>query len=324
LLGLAIGDALGMPTQLMRREDIAADYGVITGLVAAGPRQIIAAGLPAGSITDDTEQALLLADLLISSDGQLDARVFADALLHWETTMEAKGSLDLLGPSTKKAIERISAGYPPAESGVFGATNGAAMRIAPVGIAVPPEPLSHFVDAVVAASMVTHNTSTGLAAAAAVGAAVSVGVEGGTFQEMVTVATLAADLASERGNWVPGGQIGARITWVTRHMRSLRPEDYAHELDAVVGTDVAAQESVVAAFGILAVASSPWEATCLGAMVGGDTDTIAAIVGAISGAHAGTAAWPPDAARKVRQVNAINLSRRVAGLLRLRGRTFEN
>jgi ADP-ribosylglycohydrolase len=320
LTGLAVGDALGMPTQSMRRADILADYGPITGLTAAGPRQVIAAGMPAGAVTDDTEQAMLLARLLIAGDGQIDPLVFAEALVSWEAVMAAKGSLDLLGPSTREAVRALAAGVPAAEAGRRGATNGAAMRIAPVGVATPPAPLAALVDAVVAASMITHNTSIGLAAAAAVGAAVSAGVDGGSRADCAEIAIAAADSAAGRGHWVAGGQIGPRIAWVTSHLPRVSPEAWADELDAVVGTGVPAQESVVAAFGILAVAPSAWAAVCLAASVGGDTDTIAAIVGSIAGAVDGMSAWPADTVGRVEHINGLDLAQVAADLLRLRSR----
>ena len=99
--------------------------------------------------------------------------------------MAERGSLDLLGPSTKRAVAAVLAGTPPDEAGAAGDTNGAAMRIAPVGIAValPAASASHadlstLVDHVVMASSVTHNTGIALAGAAAVAAAVSAGVSG--------------------------------------------------------------------------------------------------------------------------------------------------
>ncbi|MGE8398696.1 MAG: ADP-ribosylglycohydrolase family protein, partial [Burkholderiales bacterium] len=55
--GLALGDALGMPTQSLSREQIQQRFGAIRSLEDAGPDQPIAANMPAGSITDDTEQA---------------------------------------------------------------------------------------------------------------------------------------------------------------------------------------------------------------------------------------------------------------------------
>jgi ADP-ribosylglycohydrolase len=276
--------------------------------------------MPAGAVTDDTEQALLLARLLIAGDGRIEPLAFAEALMSWERVMAAKGSLDLLGPSTRAAVRALAAGVAAAEAGRRGATNGAAMRIGPVGVATPPAPLAAFVDAVVAASMVTHNTSIGLAAAAAVGAAVSAAVEGGSRADCIEIAIAAADLAAGRGHWVPGGQIGPRIAWVTRHLPQVAPEARAAELDAVVGTSVAAQESVVAAFGILAVAPTAWDAVCLAASAGGDTDTIGAIAGSIAGALDGMSAWPAATVRRIEAVNALDLGPVAAGLLRLRAR----
>ena len=51
--------------------------------------------------------------------------------------MRARGSLDLLGPSTKRALTALLAGADIDQAGRFGVTNGAAMRITPVGIATP-------------------------------------------------------------------------------------------------------------------------------------------------------------------------------------------
>jgi len=104
-----------------------------------------------------------------------------------------RGSLDLLGPSTKRAVAALLAGTAPDQAGAGGDTNGAAMRIAPVGIAVAldlPHPATFqraavqrsmvsLVDQVEAASRLTHNTSIALAGAAAVAAAVSAGLRAG-------------------------------------------------------------------------------------------------------------------------------------------------
>ena len=69
LAGLALGDALGMPTQAMSPEQIRAVYGRVTGLVDGDVSQPYAPGMPAGSVTDDTEQALLIASLLVRGGG---------------------------------------------------------------------------------------------------------------------------------------------------------------------------------------------------------------------------------------------------------------
>ena len=54
LTGLALGDALGMPTQSMSPAQIRRYYGAITGLHDAVAEQPVAPSMPAGSVTDDT------------------------------------------------------------------------------------------------------------------------------------------------------------------------------------------------------------------------------------------------------------------------------
>lgn len=316
--GLALGDALGMPTQSMSAGQIAADHGPITGFVAPGPHQRIARGMPAGSITDDTEQAVLLARLLVEHQGAAPPPVLAEALLRWEHRMRERGSLDLLGPSTRSALERLGNGVAPAEAGRYGSTNGAAMRITPVGIAHDVADLAVFVGAVVEASQVTHNTSLGLAAAAAVGAAVSAGVGGASVAEALEVAVAAADLAEQRGHWVAGGRISARLRWAVPYLRSLPVPERAGAVTDVVGTSVASQESVVAALALAAVSDDPWSTLCLAAGCGGDTDTVAAMAGAVLGATSGTAAWPAAEVAVLERVNDLHLDPLVDQLLALR------
>ena len=296
LYGLAIGDALGMPTQLLSRREIVERWGsFLTGFEPAPPDHPIAAGLPAGAITDDTEQAVLLGRLLVKGHGTVAPRELAQALVSLERDMAARGSLDLLGPSTKRAVAAVLAGVPPEEAGASGDTNGAAMRIAPVGIAVPPE-LPALVDHVVAASYVTHNTGLALAGAAAVAAAVSAGLAGAGIAEATALAVRAARIGAERGHWVAGADVAARIEWAAGLVAGRDRAEAAELIYTLVGTSLATQESVPAAFAVLAaVPDDPWQACLLAASLGGDCDTIAAMAGAIAGACHGLEAFPAHA-----------------------------
>ncbi|HKN51534.1 MAG TPA: ADP-ribosylglycohydrolase family protein [Amycolatopsis sp.] len=317
--GLAVGDALGMPTQDMSRAAIAAAYGPVTGLVDAIADQPIAPARPAGSITDDTEQAVMLARLLIDGHGRVEPRVFADALLIWEADMIRRGSADLLGPSTKRALERLQDGVPAEEAGRTGTTNGAAMRVTPVGIATPPEDLDALVDAVVATAKVTHNTTIGIASAAAVAAAVSTAIDGATLTEALDAGEEAAAVGATRGHWAAGPDIAARIRWAREWVRTLGPDDIADATEQVIGTSVASQESVVAAFALAeAFGEDPVGALRTAAGLGGDTDTVAAICGAMLGAVHGTSGIPDELTETVRKVNGLDLEPLVDGLLALR------
>ncbi|WP_433753190.1 ADP-ribosylglycohydrolase family protein [Amycolatopsis sp. 3B14] len=301
LAGLAIGDALGMPTEGLSPAEITP----VTGFAAAR-------GLPAGGVTDDTQQAVIVAQLLVSGGGRIDPHGLADALLEWERDLRSRGIRGLLGPSTRAALTAVAAGEALEQAGKYGTTNGAAMRIAPVGIANPAD-LDVLVDSVVEASWVTHNTGVALAGAAAVAAAVSAGVGGASLSEAIDFAVEAAERAAKRGNWVAAGDVAARIRW----SRTMDPAD----VPALIGTSVATQESVPAAFAVLRHAEDPWQACCTAASLGGDTDTIAAIAGAIAGACTGVGAFPDEAVRTVTEVNDLPLPELADDLLKLRART---
>ncbi|WPP01727.1 ADP-ribosylglycohydrolase family protein [Pseudomonas sp. HR96] len=320
--GLALGDALGMPTQSLPRALIQQRYGRITGLIAADADQPIAPNMPAGSITDDTEQAVLVAQLLIAGNGRIEPSALAHSLIEWEAAMKAKGSHDLLGPSTKRAIEMILAGHSPEEAGRFGTTNGAAMRITPVGIAADVDDRQGFIAHVVQACQVTHNTTLGISSAAAVAAVVSAGINGANLSQALAIGADVALAAQEHGHWIAGGRIAARIHWAKALCADCSDAELADRVHDVIGTSVASQESVVAAFTLAhRVADgrlSAFDALCTAASLGGDTDTIAAVLGAMLGACEGMQAWPKPLIEQLDSVNSLDLEPLVEQLLVLR------
>ncbi|ESX05260.1 ADP-ribosylglycohydrolase [Mesorhizobium sp. LSJC268A00] len=293
LVGGALGDALGMPTQLLSPARIAELYGHVEDFVAPFADHPVSKGLVAGTITDDTEQALLLGRILVQSGDRFDHARWVNALLDWEREVKARGSYDLLGPSTKRAIDAINDGVPAEEAGSRGDTNGAAMRIAPVGIMMPLEPLDAFVAKVAETCRATHNTSIAIASAAAVAAAASHGVAGGDWRAASDSAVAAARRGARLGHWVTGGDIAARIAWAQELVRGKTMRDAIGLITDLVGTGVASQESVPAAFAVLEVAQGdPWQAAIISANLGGDTDTIGAIASGMAGACVGFSQLP--------------------------------
>ena len=194
------------------------------------------------------------------------------------------------------------------------------MRITPVGVATPAGDPGLLTARVVAASRVTHNTGVALAGAAAVAAAVSAGVEGATVPEATGAAVAAARLAAGRGRWVAAADVATRITWATGLTAGRPAAEVLGLVDTLVGTSLATQESVPAAFALLAAApDDPWLACRMAASAGGDTDTIAAITGAVGGACHGAAAFPERARGTVTAVNGLRLDEVAAALLAVRG-----
>ena len=327
LAGLALGDALGMPTQAMSPEQIRAVYGRITGLVDGDASQPYAPGMPAGSVTDDTEQALLVASLLVrgrgSSSGRvaLDAGEFAHALLAWEDSMIERGSLDLLGPSTKAALERVRAGEDPLSVGGAGTTNGAAMRVTPIGIAMSTADPEAFADAVWSSCRVTHATRQGFQSAALVAAAVSMGIDtprsvASDMTALLWKAVSYVDSLPERGAWTPDPDVVA----ATRRAMQLVANPASSSLECLVeqvGTSVASAQAIPMAFALLARDPSP-QALLDAANIGGDTDTIGAIAGAILGAVLGVEVLPTDSLTMIEEVSHLGLSSVAGDLLELR------
>jgi ADP-ribosylglycohydrolase len=326
LWGLAVGDALGMPTQALPRDVVRGLFGPIAWFADAPEVNEISRGMPAGSVTDDTDQALIVARALVAGGGHVDARDLAERLLAWQAAMVARGSADLLGPSTARALVAIGRGVPVEEAGRWGDTNGAAMRIAAVGVAVPPEPLDRLVDRVTEASRATHHTRIAIAGASAVAAAVSLGVAGAGTDDCLDVAVRAAELGGRRGAFTGGPDVARRIRWAVGLVREAPGEDAALDLVAdLVGTGVATQESVPAAFALVALCpGDPWRATRLAAGLGGDSDTVAAMAGAVGGAVSGLGGFPAEAVALVRDVNGLDLGPVADDLLRLRAGAAAN
>jgi ADP-ribosylglycohydrolase len=323
LYGLAIGDALGMPTQSLSRAEIVARYGALVSAFWPGPPgHPLAAGLPAGRVTDDTEQAVLLARLIIAGGGEVDVAELASRLLAWEESMRARGSLDLLGPSSKRALTGLAAGADVDEAGRYGVTNGAAMRVTPVGVATPSGDPRLLVDRVVAVSRVTHNTGIALAGAAAVAAAVSAGIDGMPLPGAIGLACSVAASAAGRGHWAAGADVASRIEWAAGLVAGRGPDEVIDIVYRLVGTSLATQESVPAAFAVAAaVPDDPWLACRIAASLGGDCDTIAAMTGAICGAGHGVRSFPRAARDTVASVNGLDLDALATGLLAVRAGT---
>jgi ADP-ribosylglycohydrolase len=115
---------------------------------------------------------------------------------------------------------------------------------------------------------------------------------------------------------VAGAAVARRIAWA---IGLVDPDDHERSVRDVVelvGTSLATQESVPAAFAMHP--DDPWQACLTAASLGGDSDTIAAMTGAIAGACHGMDSWPADAVRTVREVNQLELETYADKLLALR------
>lgn len=315
LYGVALGDAMGMPGELWPRARVRRHFGEIMGFLPGPDGHFVVDGFRAGQVTDDTQQAVMLAEVIVEAGGTVDAEAVARGLVAWADRVGASEG-NFLGPSSSRAIAALRAGQPVTETGARGDTNGAAMRIAPVGVLCPSGDLPALVDAVHAASLCSHNTDIAVAGAAMVAAAVSAGIDGDAalparerVDAALEAAVAAAELGMRRGEPVPGASLVRRARLGVELARIVEDDTaFGDDLYDLVGAGVATTESVPAALALVArVDGDPLRAALLAANLGGDTDTIGAMAGAVCGALSGIDAIPVALLDVLREVNGLDL-----------------
>lgn len=122
LLGTALGDSLGLPSEGMSRSRIAKRW--------KGPlEQRFLFGH--GMISDDTEHTILVAQSLLLCGGEpaIFQKRLAGKLRWWFAGLPAG-----IGLATAKAIIKLWIGFPPGRNGVFSAGNGPVMRAPILGV----------------------------------------------------------------------------------------------------------------------------------------------------------------------------------------------
>lgn len=307
LLGVAAGDAMGMPSSLLAPEEITRLFPAgIHGFLPAPEGHLIHDKMVAGQVTDDTQQALLLADLFLETGG-FTAEGTAHKLIKWAESINAFDGL-LLGPSSLRALKMIKEGYPISETGRLGDTNGASMRIAAVGLANPGDLISAVADTVEVCKP-THNTNIAIAGAAGVACAIAAAVNGADMNQLIEAFFYGVDKGMQRGRRWTGASIRYRSEWALKLVRSGKPEkDIWSDLYNYVGTGVATTEAVPSAVALVVYyEGDPWKVITAAANIGGDCDTVGAIAGGISGAFAGVEAFPKSVAGTIDSVNNLDL-----------------
>ncbi len=308
LAGLAIGDAMGMPTEFLTPELIAANYGWVEDFVEPLDWHPHSRMRP-GSITDDTGQTLAIAHAY-TDKGKLSPEDVARELIAWAEAIPEDELATFIGPSTSKALSAIKAGSSPQESGLSGKTNGGSMRVAPVGIIRFGDQSGAVADAYTSC-IPTHNTTVAAAGAGAVAAAIATALTPNTsLDEIIEAGKFGARSGSENGNWAWGTSLDKRIELADRLVQDADDEKSALDLlYNYIGVDMLVAESVATAFGIVRLAvGDPMKACVLGANIGGDSDTIAAIAGAICGAWRGIEYIDTNLLDLVLEVNGLNLA----------------
>lgn len=292
LLGLASGDALGRPIEFMSPEEIESRHGEVSAMLGHGTH-----GQPAGTITDDTEMALCIAESLVDRRG-FDPADVADRFVHW---LEA-GPFDI-GLMTRDSLSRIRQGTSWHEAGGevwksrsegSNAGNGSVMRCAPHAIA-----FRHFQDELThvsrLSSAITHADPR---------------CQWGCVILNRTLANLICDDEDPLGSALKNTssapeELRIALTRVHDHLTGER----AHStLESKLQTSGYVVHSLQAGLYFGLTAESVESAIVEAVNRGGDTDTVGAIAGAVAGARFGVTDVPD------RWVDEIDESRRIERL----------
>ena len=308
LSGVAMGDAFGMPCEMWTRERIKKTYGYLDELYPGHPDNEISAGLQAGEVTDDTEFTMIISQLLIDNKGVIEPQKFVEKIKLWADTDEK--SKTVLGPSTKRAINEIEEGQSIEYAGRMGESNGASMRILPVGIVTDYHNMESLAEHVRKTCLPTHNTGKAISGASAIAAAVSYAIRcGENPDDMIDTAVEAAILGSGMGFETCGPNVAKRIRYaVSIAKKANDDEKFMQYVYDMIGTGLPTVQTVPAALAIVYYSKGdPNICARLAANTGGDTDTIGAISCGIAGAYSGIEVFDNKILDKVISVNKLDI-----------------
>ncbi|ANG93460.1 ADP-ribosylglycohydrolase family protein [Lelliottia amnigena] len=307
LYGQALGDAMGMPSELWPRRRVKAHFGWIDRFLPGPAENNAACYFNQAEFTDDTSMALCLADALIECEGQIDPDVIGRHILQWATDFDAFNK-NVLGPTSKIALNAIRDGKPVSELENNGVTNGAAMRASPLGCLLPATRLEHFVGEVALASSPTHKSDLAIAGAVVVSWAISRAIDGASWTHIVDALPGIARYAQEARVTTFSASLAARIELALKTVREANGiESASEQVYQLVGAGTSTLESVPAAIAMVELAGTdPNRCAILCANLGGDTDTIGAMATAICGALQGVQAIDSALKAELDKVNQLD------------------
>lgn len=276
MLGAAIGDAMGKQNEGLNRSEIQKRGLIIEyGTAAAGcPGD----KLRPGQYTDDTEQMIVLARSLIDCNG-FNSGDFTRKIAQWgKEALSDPSRRSLVGPSSAAAIGRLNSGISWKASGSNTPTCGSAMRVAPIGLFY--ENIDETELNAELSSVPTHSSRMAIAGAVAV----AVGVRCAILE--MDLQAIMKETCTRAAKYDIGVSKKIEIAF---KIKDAEPDEAYKEL----GTSYLVYETVPSAFYCFSKHfDQPIKAIIEAVNAGGDTDSIACITGALSGAFHGAGSLP--------------------------------
>ncbi len=267
-MGSAVGDALGMPVEGLSMEEIKLIHGEV--------REMVSGRLPAGSYTDDTEMMIGVAESLVENEG-FNGKDMAKKFIKNFNVFRG------YGPSPPEVLEWIEKGEPwdKASEKLFGGAgsygNGGAMRVAPIGLFYHDDPKKLKLVAY-QATQITHAHPLGKEGAALQAYAISLTI---TLTKPLNKEVFLQNL----NDFVESKIYKEKIRLVKDLLnKKAKPQEVVFKL----GNGIEAFNSVpTAIYSFLANLESFEESVVYAVNLGGDTDTLGAMTGGLSGSYHG-------------------------------------
>ncbi|OCG10774.1 hypothetical protein A9G09_11715 [Gilliamella sp. wkB292] len=317
--GQAIGDAMGMPSELWPRTKVQSYFGWIDTFLPGPKENNAACYFNQAQFTDDTSMALALADAIIECNGQIEPNTIANNIMKWAQNFDAFNK-NVLGPTSKIALNLISQGKSIDSLENNGTTNGAAMRVSPLGCLLPADNLDDFIEQITLASSPTHKSDIAIAGAVTIAWAISKAIDNYSWQQIKLGLATIADIAQTRKITTFSPSISKRIELALDLAE--KPGGVKSKLSDIyniVGAGTSTLEAVPAALAIVEIAKTdPNQSAILCANLGGDTDTIGAMATAICGALNGVECINPLWIKQLNEANHLDFTHYSKEFYRLR------
>ncbi|HCC51890.1 MAG TPA: hypothetical protein DEQ30_07405 [Porphyromonadaceae bacterium] len=293
LFGIAAGDALGVPVEFRPRGSFR-----VTNMQGYGTHN-----QPPGTWSDDTSLALCLADSL--SRG-FDTADIARNFIRWrdEAAFTAYDEIFDIGIATSKAISRLKSGIAPEKAGCAGVNengNGSLMRIAPLVFYISGKPQAERFKITKAVSSITHAHAWSVAACF-IFLEYLLKLLGGADKN--TAYTELQDDSHSWASFIDSGTL-AKFDRILRTDISALPEAAIKSGGFVIDT-------LEAALWCFLMTDTFRDGALKAVNLGDDTDTTAAVYGALAGLFYGLEGIP---AKWLKELAGVEDIRRIAGRL---------
>jgi poly(ADP-ribose) glycohydrolase ARH3 len=266
LLGLAVGDALGGRFEGMSAGGVRGHCPTVADLMDHPQDELW--------YTDDTQMAIGVAETLAAHGEIVEEHLCAAFVANYEPFRGYGWGTRLLLETMQEGRDHRAVARQHLPGGSYG--NGAAMRVAPVGLVFGDHP-ERLCEQARRSAMTTHTHPLGVDGARVLALAVGQACRATAFDRDAFFDRLLRACESEEFR----ARLGAAA-------RATTADDLA-----ALGNGIAALDSVPTAIASFALAPYSYE-EAIGRVIllGGDTDTMAAMAGALAGAHLGVRALP--------------------------------